>query len=247
MNKQIRFYEELSFNSHPSLQTLYYDGWILRFADGYTNRANSVNMIYPSTMDLNTKIEFCEACYWKQHQSSVFKITDGSEEQVDALLADKGYHLVTPTNLMCMSLKDRNFISGNCSITETVEEEWLDAYFTLEGYSDTKVQKIAKRMMDMIQNQTLYCRIVENGKTVACASAVIERGYMALAHVIVDEVYRKQGYGRMVCESLLSEAKRMGAHEAYLQVVQDNQAAIHLYEKLGYRKLYSYWYRVREV
>lgn len=52
MNEQIRLYEELSFNSHPSLQTQYYDGWILCFSNGYTNRANSVNMIYPSTIDL---------------------------------------------------------------------------------------------------------------------------------------------------------------------------------------------------
>ena len=83
MNEQIRLYEELSFNSHPSLQTLYYDGWILRFSKGYTNRANSVNMIYPCTIDLQTKIAVCEEQYFSQHQSCVFKVTEGSDKQLD--------------------------------------------------------------------------------------------------------------------------------------------------------------------
>lgn len=245
MNEQIRLYEELSFNSHPSLQTQYYDGWILRFSNGYTNRANSVNMIYPSTIDLHTKIEVCEERYFKQHQSSVFKVTDGSEEKLDSLLEDRGYQVVTPTNLMCMDLTDRQFASGNCIITEHADEEWLCTYFTLEHCADIQTQMTARQMMDRIQNRTLYGRIVENGKSIACASVVIERGYMTLVHVIVDETYRGRGYGRQLCESLLFEAKQLGAHTAYLQVVQNNQVAINLYEKLGYKKLYSYWYRVK--
>lgn len=44
MNEQIRLYEELSFNSHPSLQTQYYDGWMLRFANGHTNSASSIRI-----------------------------------------------------------------------------------------------------------------------------------------------------------------------------------------------------------
>ena len=43
--EEIRFYEELSLNSHPAIQTNYYDGWLLRFGNGYTARANSVNML----------------------------------------------------------------------------------------------------------------------------------------------------------------------------------------------------------
>lgn len=80
---------------------------------------------------------------------------------------------------------------------------------------------------------------------VACASAVIERGYMYLANVIVDERNRGKGYGQQLCEALLAKAKEEGAHTVYLNVIQSNQIAINLYKKLGCRKVYSYWYRVK--
>lgn len=239
----IRFYEELSINSHPSLQTQYYDGWMLRFSEGYTNRANSVNMLYPSFLDLQTKIEHCEAYYENQKLPCVFKITEGSEKGLDSLLDARGYQVVTPTSVMGMNLTDKQFESENSIITEKVTEEWLNTYFSLENCSK---ESTAKKMLELIQNQTLYCRMEEDGKSIACASAVIERGYMTLVHVIVDEAYRGRGYGRKVCEALLSEAKKYGAHTAYLQVVQKNSVAVHLYETLGYKKLYSYWYRVKK-
>lgn len=282
LNEQIRFYEELSFNSHPSLQTQYYDGWILRFSNGYTNRANSVNMIYPSMIDLQTKVEYCEKCYSQRQLPCVFKVTDGSDERLDAMLEGRGYRVVTPTDLMVMDLADMGLAAeqmasedmagkqladehhvaekqlldkqlvveksnvGACIITEEPTEEWLDAYFALEKCTNPATRETAVHMMHMIQPQTFYCRIEVEGKSVACASAILERGYVTLVHVIVDENYRRQGCGRQLCEALLAEAMKHGAHTAYLQVLQNNETAIHLYETLGYKKVYSYWYRVKE-
>lgn len=246
INSKIRLYEELSFNSHPSLQTQYYDGWLLRFSNGYTNRANSVNMIYSSTVALETKVEYCEEQYFKKQQPCVFKITDATEKQLDLLLENRGYQIVTPTDLMTMDLADKQFEAVEHVITDRADDEWLDTYFTFEKCNDKQKRATAKQMMDMIQGHTLYCRIIVEGKNVACASAIIERGYMTLVHVVVDEIYRGQGYGKKLCETLLCEAKKLGAHTAYLQVVQNNEIAIKMYEKLGYQKLYSYWYRVKK-
>lgn len=246
MDSKIRLYEELSFNSHPSICTQYYDGWLLRFANGYTNRANSVNMLYPSTINLETKIKVCEEQYSSQKQPCVFKVTESSEEGLDAMLEEKGYRIVTPTTLMDMNLTGKQFASHNCVITRATDREWLDTYFRFENCTDVNTQTTAKQMMDMILNTALYCRVVENGRSVACASAIIERGYMTLVHVIVDEKYRGRGYGRQVCEGLLTEAIKLGAHTAYLQVIKNNQIAVNLYKKLGYKDVYSYWYRVKK-
>ena len=70
---------------------------------------------------------------------------------------------------------------------------------------------------------------------------------MYIANVIVDEMYRGKGYGRRLCETLLAQAKKKGGRTSYLQVIQSNKIALNLYEKLGYEKIYSYWYRRKNV
>jgi ribosomal protein S18 acetylase RimI-like enzyme len=46
--------------------------------------------------------------------------------------------------------------------------------------------------------------------------------------------------------SLTYEASKGGCTCSYLQVVDANEPAKRLYDKLGYKKLYSYWYRIRK-
>ena len=48
----IVMYEEIAMNAFPALLSEIYDGWILRYSDGYTYRGNSVNPIYKSTLNL---------------------------------------------------------------------------------------------------------------------------------------------------------------------------------------------------
>lgn len=72
---EIRLIEELSLTAWPALQAVYDGGWVLRFADGYTRRANSVNPLYSSVEDADTKIRRCEALYVSHGLSTVFKIT----------------------------------------------------------------------------------------------------------------------------------------------------------------------------
>ena len=245
MNSIVLLYEELSLNAHPALQTQFYDGWVLRFANGYTNRANSINPLYPSTLDLRTKVEECEKRYFAQGLPAVYKLTDDSDSNVDNLLEQQGYQLVTPTYVMEMDLHNMAFLSGDCVMTSHADDEWLNTYFSFSHYTDSVKMATAKQILDNVKNDMLCVRLIKNGVSIACGSAVIECGYVALLNIVVDETQREMGYGTEICGSLLDAAQRFGAHTAYLQVVQNNQIAVNLYTKLGYKTIYSYWYRVK--
>jgi len=248
MKDKILLYEELSLNALPSLQTQFYDGWVLRYTSGYgyTNRANSVNLLYPSVLDLQTKINECEKRYFKQKLPAVFKITDGTDIEIDTLLGKQGYAVASPTYLMIIELAGRQYISSDCIFTKYISDEWLDTYFSLSGYTDDKRISIARQVFSNIKVDVICGRLIKNEATVACGMCAAERGYAGLFNVVVDEQQRGKGYGMEICKSLMSAAQGLGVSTVYLQVVQSNNIAVSLYNKLGYRTLYSYWYRLKK-
>ena len=243
---KIRMLEELSLNAHPSLRTMFYDGWVLRFADGYTNRANSVNMLYSSQRPLADKIDFCESVYSRQALPTVFKVTPISIS-IDNILAERGYSVVTPTNLMIMDIPKSFSSSFNSSaVSEGINEDWQNNYFRL---NQTNAQKIpvAKQIQSNIMNCVLTAILSDENDEAACGLCVVEQGYAGIYDVIVSSQSRRKGYGCDICTSLLSNAIKYGAKEAYLQVVADNAGAIELYEKLGFTDMYQYWYRIKNI
>ena len=148
-NKQdIILFEEMASNAHVALNIMQYDGWILKFSEGHTNRANSVSMIYPSTISVNEKIQNCEKIYSEQNLPCVFKLTDGDEEMMK-LLIERGYKEVTPSDVMVREIDDITMPEGDISFYNKPLEEWLCAYFEFEGFCQ-KSQVIYRRMLDKL-------------------------------------------------------------------------------------------------
>jgi N-acetylglutamate synthase len=70
--------EEISMNAWSPLQTKLYNGWVLRFADGYTKRANSVSPLYESKINLDEQIDYCERQYGFCNLPTIFKLAKES-------------------------------------------------------------------------------------------------------------------------------------------------------------------------
>ncbi|MFN8562377.1 MAG: GNAT family N-acetyltransferase [Anaerolineae bacterium] len=70
----------------------------------------------------------------------------------------------------------------------------------------------------------------------------LDHGWVGPYEVITDACFRQQGFGRQVMQHILRWGIDRGAHSAYLQVVAENQPARRLYERLGFREQYRYWY-----
>lgn len=90
--QMIQTIEELSLNAWSSLQQILYDGWILRFANGYTKRANSINPLYTGTKNVYEKIARCEQIYIDKKLKPIFRITPlAYPDNLDAILAEAGF------------------------------------------------------------------------------------------------------------------------------------------------------------
>ena len=237
-------YEELSMNARPAIRTHMYDGWILRFANGYTNRLNSVNMIYPSKISPLEKIKFCEEIYTSLEIATIFKLTPLSIDSLDMMLEDRGYKKTAPLNLMAAPITMRDTVDTKAIIANTINNTWQENHFRLNSISDKLSIETERMSQANTQNKVLYASIAENDTIVASGFCVIEREYAGLFDIVVDSNQRGKGLGRNICTSLLNGAAKEGVKFAYLQVVADNIAAIALYNKLGFTDCYQYWYRV---
>src|SRR5215510_11714647 len=97
--------EEIAMNAWPALQQVLYDGWVLRFANGYTKRANSVNPLYVSCGAIAEKIAFCERCYANHGVPAIFRLTSClAPLELDVALEQRGYQLLDPSLVLTMDL-----------------------------------------------------------------------------------------------------------------------------------------------
>ncbi|MFC1959934.1 GNAT family N-acetyltransferase [Chloroflexota bacterium] len=241
----IQFYEEHSFNSWPSLNTQYYDGWLLRFGAGYTRRINSVNPLYPATLAVAEKIAHCEAVYRGQRLKPVFKITsDPALSDLDAALAARDYAYDALTSVQVMD--DLTGLAAPTLNMVTILQQptagWLDAYYAVSG-ADESNREIHRQILGQIVGQCGLMTLLMDEQPVAVGVGVLERGYVTIFDVVVAEERRNQGLGTQLMLNLLAWGRAQGADKSLLQVMCNNPPALKVYDRLGYREVYRYWYR----
>ena len=245
--------EEVSLNSWPALQQILYDGWILRFADGYTRRANSINLLYPSSLDVEEKISTCEALYRERGLPPLFRLTPFSyPSEIDQILERRGYKRMGDMFLLSRELVpvgDMPPLQDGQLQRAQVQSlplwEWLTIYCQLREFSpDSTAQQTHLAILQNILGKRLPMVLVDGETVLCCAMGVQEGQCLGLFGMFTAPDHRKKGYGTQLVASMLQQAQQNGATHAYLQVMKENVPACRLYAKLGFQELYDYWYRV---
>jgi GNAT superfamily N-acetyltransferase len=237
--------EEISLNAFPALQTVLYDGWILRFANGYSRRANSVQPLYVPTQPLDEKIAYCEKLYRAQNLPVVFKMTRAAQPApLDAKLELRGYSREADTIVQTCELAPHNALRVHAvEICEAWREEWFDAFCRMNNPNPAH-RATRRQMLRWIVPQKGFAMLRENGVVRACGLGVCQEKYLGLFDIVVDQNFRQRGYGKRIVSQLMAWGKQNGAQTAYLQVIAHNTPALNLYAQLGFVDHYSYWYRV---
>lgn len=250
-----RAIEEASLNAWPARQQLVDTGWLIRFHDGYTRRANSVNPLYSADageVSLLSRIAKWERFYAERTQPTIFKITPLVQPtHLDALLAAQGYRYEAPTGVRIRSLTEPltpldTLSDGHALVEPTLSPAWLDSYTTFSATAPGTIPA----MRAILQNIAPACCFVTQwvgGVPAACGLGVLEGSLFGLYDIVTSPAQRGKGYGVHLLHTLLAWARAQGASHAYLAVMDDNAPARRLYDKWGFVEVYKYWYRVREA
>jgi len=237
--------EEVAMNAWPALQQMLFDGWIVRFAQGYTRRANSVNPLFESHLDVVDKVVACERLCAAKELPTVFRLTPcASPPQLDQVLAQRGYRVIDPTLVMHLDLQPAPVQdTPQVALREEALHDWLPIFCRLSE-EPLAQHRTHAAMLDLIPATRILVSLVDAETVVACGMGVLEQDYFGLFSLVTTPQQRNRGYGTRLVVGMLQWAREHGATQAYLQVVQNNTPARHVYTRVGFQEAYRYWYRI---
>lgn len=233
-------------NAFPALSTVLLNNWVLRFANGYSKRANSVNPLTPCSDDETLTIDNCELIYTQQNLPTVFKITDSEYGlKIDHLLNSRGYRAEARTNVLMKHLNTlpKTNTATDVTISKTFTDEWFHAFTQMNKVSN-KNKNTLHQMFQVTIPKTYFASLQKNGEIIAVGLGVAQGEYIGMYDIVVKEHERRNGFAKQIMNGLMQSAKADGVLYTYLQVVDANEPAKALYQNLGYIHQYSYWYRV---
>lgn len=249
----IRAIEDASFNAWPARRQLLDDGWLIRFHDGYTRRANSINPIYApegTHSGLEARTAKWERFYWERGRPTIFRLSPLAQPSgLDAMLAARGYVYEAPTGVrvrpLAEPLEQPNLPEESHPLIEfALSESWLASHMAFTNTPEHK-RPVVRSILENIAPACCFVTLQANGVPVASGLGVLEGGLFGLYDIVTSPNERGKGYGVHLLHSLLHWARAQGAAHAYLAVMDDNAPARRLYDKWGFVEVYKYWYRVK--
>lgn len=231
----------------PAVETWEYDGWQLRFARGYTRRANSITATARGARPLETKIAACEAAYEARHIAPVFRLpSTGEIAEIDGALGHRGYVKADKTSIRVAALEEPLPPRGDdVNVARRLTHEWLN-HQTDWNELDARRRGAFGAIAGSIRRPAAFALLWSGAVAVAAGLAVRQGDHICLHSIITAPTQRGRGFGRAITRGLLRWGQTHGAKLAWLQVVKSNAPALHLYNALGFgREIYRYHYRAR--
>ncbi len=129
----------------------------------------------------------------------------------------------------------RTFRSGDEDAFRSLNEAWIAQAFSLEP-ADREV--LDNPRAHILSRGGQICIAQLHGEVVGCCALVaIAPGQLELAKMTVAASARGLGIGRKLLGFAISVARQIGAHRLYLESNTKAEAALHLYEQLGFRRM----------
>jgi ribosomal protein S18 acetylase RimI-like enzyme len=246
----IRRLEDCAARAWPAGHVTDVDGWLLRRTDGITRRANSV---LPNRSDgrlsLPERLARVENLYRQSGLPARYHMSPAAEPaDLDDLLAARGYAAVAHTRVQVAALGTALSATAGphadrVTVADRLDARWLTAYCRADGFGDREAAG-REGILRRIKQATGYGLLVLDGEPAAVGLGVREAEWVGIFCMATCPECRRRGAATAVLHALARWGERHAASRAYLQVMEDNPAALALYAWVGFETLYRYHYRV---
>ncbi|UCC19516.1 MAG: GNAT family N-acetyltransferase [Promethearchaeota archaeon] len=250
--EEIKRLQEILMNSWPARHYYFLNGWVLRFTDGVTARANSVFPLnYTGKLDsVDKDIKIVEKAYNTYNLPAIFTIPEYFEPSilVDRLLEQGYQQLGCVTHTMIMNVQNlRTELINEEFIYDTYSERVSDISDFLANYShrDKEDQNVLDALVKriIIPQKRLIVAKMKN-KVIGTLMGILDpQKSLYIVDMLIHPDFRRQKIATSMYYRLIKDwGIPNGVKMVWLQVEAENVAAMNLYNKLGLTKAYSYYY-----
>lgn len=249
---ELRRIEEISQNASRPERGLMMDGWSIGLSPSKAKRSRSINAFYPSVRSFEANLREAAALYRNAGLPCIFRMTPFvADPALDGVLERLGATSFDQTCVQALSLKPL-FNWGDVDI-----ERFVDIHIKIEkapskvgnlvqklrGDSDEEIAALVTRWHSLPLTMTSYAAVDVGTQTpLAHVGTLREGDTVGIFDVVTAAAQRGKGLATVLLRRALGDAAASGVNTAYLQVVASNPAR-RVYERLGFRTVYEYWYR----
>ncbi|QYG93357.1 GNAT family N-acetyltransferase [Iamia sp. SCSIO 61187] len=248
--------DEVAARATASPETHVVDGWAAKCAPGLPfRRCNSVLPPVGAGADpARAEAVIDRLAGWYDERgfriAVVISTADPSAAALDRLLADRGWEVEAPVDMLVAPLADVGAASGAEEVTVEVavgvDEAWARRYGAVHGDDDASRSRVEAygRLLQDLGPGALAAVARRDGDLAGVGFSVVEGRWLGVFGMGTAPAHRRRGAARTVLCALAGAGLGAGATDAYLQVEVDNPGAQALYRGTGFTPSHAYHYRV---
>ena len=239
--------EAVAANGWRPAQSHRIGGWLLRASGGHTQRANSILPLRPPGLPLDEAITAARSWYAERGLPVIFQVPTESRRLLDAELGERGWDFSPDVHVMTAPAAEpgerRAPAETAVTIAPAPDEGWYARYRNGAGASPD-----ARSLLTRHDRAGFAAVRDAAGSVIAIGRGALDEGpdgvlWLGIFAVEVDPAHRRLGLALAITAALHRWGATQGARQAYLQVETTNDAAVGLYERLGYVVHHDYRYR----
>ena len=242
---RVRRLEAVGFRAWPAASIQYDGSWQLRLTAGHpSKRLNSVNPLDPSDhREIEKRVEKAAQRFRAYGRPLVFRQSPLAPPQLDAYFDAHGWRRFDETRVMAAEIADLDLEDAMDHLPIREIGRYVDAAIQVHG-RDPVLKPGLTEVLSSIRPETGFF-VIEDAASgpVATALCVHDSDMAGIFELATRADVRREGFGREVVMTALRWARIRGAEHAWLQVEEENTAAVRLYEELGFHEVYRYDYR----
>lgn len=227
--------------------------WVLRASSGFTSRANAVLAIGDPGVSTPEAVGRAEAWYAARGLPAQLQVVVDEptgavhDARLGEVLQARGYALVKPSRVLtAASATVPPLAADDLPVTADARLTlpWLEAYARQRPVVPGVSEQVLTGSDGQLFLSVTAGEVTGSAAPVAVARMAIHPGWAGIHALWVDPAYRRQGLGALLTRTVAHLAREHEMASIYLQVEQDNTAALSLYETLGFEPHHTYAYAV---